>query len=91
MGVPCGMAVQQQGVQDTPTLPLLPPALPLPAAPRLLTPAAAGAPLAPGQATPEQRQLVARIRATTCYYEVLGVQRGASEDDIKKGAWCGGC
>lgn len=40
--------------------------------------------LAPPQATPEQRELVRRIRATTCYYEILSVSRTASDDDIKR-------
>jgi DnaJ family protein B protein 12 len=37
------------------------------------------------QATPEQRELVRRIRATKDYYEILQVAKGASEDDIKRG------
>jgi DnaJ family protein B protein 12 len=36
------------------------------------------------QATPEQRQLVTRIRATKCYYEILSISKDASDDDIKK-------
>lgn len=36
------------------------------------------------QATPEQRELVRRIRGTTEYYEVLQIERTASDDDIKK-------
>lgn len=36
------------------------------------------------KATPEQRELVARIRATTCYYEILGISKTATDDDVKK-------
>lgn len=36
------------------------------------------------QATPEQRQLVTRIRSTKCYYEILSISKEASDDDIKK-------
>ncbi len=37
------------------------------------------------QATPEQRKLVADIRKTKDYYDVLGVSRGsATDDDIKR-------
>ncbi|KAL6770549.1 hypothetical protein ACKKBF_B31715 [Auxenochlorella protothecoides x Auxenochlorella symbiontica] len=36
------------------------------------------------KATPDQRQLVARIRATTSYYEALSLSRSASDDDLKK-------
>eukprot|EP00887_Chlorella_sp_A99_P007941 scaffold12.g7941.t1 len=46
--------------------------------------AAASAPDEDHKATPEQRELVARIRTKTCYYEVLGLERTASDDDIKK-------
>lgn len=36
------------------------------------------------KATPEQRQLVATIVQKTCYYEILSIQKAASDDDIKK-------
>ncbi|KAL4430644.1 hypothetical protein ABPG75_005900 [Micractinium tetrahymenae] len=36
------------------------------------------------KATPEQRELVRRIRATACFYEVLSVPKTASDDDIKR-------
>lgn len=36
------------------------------------------------KATPEQRQLVASIRTKASYYEILGVERGASDDDLKR-------
>lgn len=36
------------------------------------------------QATPEQRELVKRIRATSEYYQVLQIERTATEDDVKK-------
>jgi hypothetical protein len=36
------------------------------------------------QATPEQRQLVASILATKNYYQVLSVEKGANDDDIKR-------
>lgn len=36
------------------------------------------------KATPEQRKLVLNITSKTCYYEILGVSKSASEDDIKK-------
>ena len=35
--------------------------------------------------TPEQKVLVRRIIATKDYYEMLGVQRGAGDDDLKRG------
>lgn len=41
------------------------------------------APICP-QATPEQRTLVASILRTKCYYEVLGVEKSAGDDDIKR-------
>lgn len=36
------------------------------------------------KATPAQRELVARIRSTANYYEVLCIERGSSDDDIRK-------
>lgn len=36
------------------------------------------------KATPEQRTLVASIRSKTSYYEILGVEKGADDDEIKK-------
>lgn len=36
------------------------------------------------KATPEQRELVRCIRAHTDYYEVLGIAKSASEDEVKK-------
>lgn len=36
------------------------------------------------KATPEQRTLVASIRSKTCYYEILGVVKSATDDDIKR-------
>jgi DnaJ homolog subfamily B member 12 len=36
------------------------------------------------KATPEQRALVATVRSKTSYYEILGVARGADDDEIKK-------
>lgn len=38
----------------------------------------------PAQATPEQRKLVADILKTKDYYEVLGVAKGAGDDDVKR-------
>ena len=35
------------------------------------------------QATPEQRELVRRIRLTTDYYEILSIQRGANDDEVR--------
>ena len=35
--------------------------------------------------TPEQEALMAKIRRTTDYYEILGVSRDAGDDEIKKG------
>jgi DnaJ family protein B protein 12 len=36
------------------------------------------------KASPEQRTLVATIRSKTCYYEILGVSKTATDDDIKR-------
>ncbi|PSC74428.1 T-complex 1 subunit beta [Micractinium conductrix] len=36
------------------------------------------------KATPEQRELVRRIRLTTDYYEILSIQRGANDDEVKR-------
>lgn len=36
------------------------------------------------KATQEQRTLVATIRSKTCYYEILGVSKTATDDDIKR-------
>lgn len=41
-------------------------------------------PSKPDNSTPEQKILVRRIRATKDYYEMLGVQKTASEDDLKR-------
>lgn len=37
-----------------------------------------------GKASQEQRNLVISITRKTCYYEILGLQRNASDDDIKR-------
>ena len=36
------------------------------------------------KATPQQRTLVATVRSKTSYYEILGVSRGADDDEIKR-------
>ena len=36
------------------------------------------------KATPEQRELVTTIRSKACYYEILGVRKGADDDEIKR-------
>ena len=42
----------------------------------------------PNAGTPEQRTLIRKIRRTECYYEVLGVEKTASEDQIKRAYRC---
>lgn len=36
------------------------------------------------KATPQQRTLVANVRSKSSYYEILGVARGADDDEIKR-------
>ncbi|KAK9832482.1 hypothetical protein WJX81_000719 [Elliptochloris bilobata] len=36
------------------------------------------------KATPKQRELVVKVRRATCYYEILGIARGATDDEIKR-------